>query len=256
MVESRQKAGFKPVKQRPPTPPPASTVAEDEQPTVVPLDEPKRPAGGLQTASELAESTKRAKEKEARKRERALQAIEASQGAGETVYRDATGRARDTKAEKAEARRQAARDMEKNMERMEWGKGLVQRQDKERRKAELEAEAAAPVARYANDARLNAQQKEQMRWNDPMANMLSNKSSGSGSKKKERPTYKGPPPPPNRFGIRPGYRCRSFIIPLQDFQLTVVLATGDGVDRSNGFERKFLQRGNAAKVVGLFSLSL
>jgi len=111
---------------------------------------------------------------------------------------------------------------------MEWGKGLVQREEVERRKAELEKEKTRGLARYADDQELNEDLKAKERWNDPAAAFLTK----TQSKGPRRPTYNGPTPPPNRFGIKPGYRW-------------------DGVDRSNGFEKKYFQAINSKRrVVG------
>lgn len=88
--------------------------------------------------------------------------------------------------------------------------------------------------RYADDAEMNDELKEVERWNDPAANFLTvraltlttsarpkNSSAdhtalsvglrqkNKSEKKKAQskyPLYQGPPPPPNRFGIKPGYR--------------------------------------------------
>jgi len=73
--------------------------------------------------------------------------------------------------------------------------------------------------RTVDDEDLNTALRARERWGDPMA-MAGKKKDPNAV---ERPKYRGPPPPPNRFNIPPGYRW-------------------DGVDRSNGFEAKLITR--------------
>lgn len=148
----------------------------------------------------------------------------------ETVYRDASGRKIDMKAERAEAARKKREREAKEAERMEWGKGLVQREEAEKQKKQLETMKNRDFARRADDKEMNDALKQEDRWNDPAAAFLTKKK----AKGPRRPEYTGPPPPPNRFGIKPGYRW-------------------DGVDRGNGFEAKLYQRVNERQRKGLES---
>ncbi|KAJ8966689.1 hypothetical protein NQ317_014018 [Molorchus minor] len=74
-----------------------------------------------------------------------------------------------------------------------------------------------PLARYADDEDLERYLKEQEREGDPMLNYIRKKK----KKARQKPTYKGEFMP-NRFGVCPGYRW-------------------DGVDRSNGYERRWFE---------------
>ncbi|KAG8846969.1 Pre-mRNA-splicing factor cwc26 [Tulasnella sp. 330] len=173
-------------------------------------------AGGLVQASDLRSVLPQSSLSSKRKGKTRGPSQEPPPEEQETVYRDASGRKIDMKLEKAaEAREKRLRE-EKEAQKMEWGKGLVQRQEAERMKREEEAERTRGMARYADDKDLNEIQKSQDRWNDPAAAFLTKKDNKKGPRK---PSYNGPPPPPNRFGILPGYRW-------------------DGVDRGNGFEKK------------------
>lgn len=203
---------------REPTPPPP----EDEQPMVMDAQGAAQVpfTGGLLTAKQLREQMP--SDKTTHMDEKHLR--EAREQAQETVYRDASGRKIDTKAEKAEAARKKREKEERDAKKMEWGKGLVQRQEEEERKRELERQRTKDVARYADDEDLNKDLKAQERWNDPAAAFLTKKR----TKGPRKPEYTGPPPPPNRFGIKPGYRW-------------------DGVDRGNGFEKKLFQHQNDRK---------
>ncbi|PWN48173.1 hypothetical protein IE53DRAFT_407217 [Violaceomyces palustris] len=195
------------------------------------LDEEDRPTlAGLRTKEEIraerlareARTRREAEEKERQDR--------ASSGKGksddsrkeeETVYRDSSGRRIDVKAEEEERRRFQLEEERKRKEREEWGKGLVQKREVEERRKRLERIKDEKVSRGAEDREMNRQLKQVEHWNDPALAFITKKR----DRGPQKPKYQGPPPPPNRFGIPPGYRW-------------------DGVDRSNGFEKKLFQRKN------------
>ncbi|GAA98456.1 hypothetical protein E5Q_05142 [Mixia osmundae IAM 14324] len=239
------KYNFKRIK--PPKPKQEEAIAEDEQPVVAAITQDDRvvsrdvapppsalyrAVGGIQTDEQLAEAAARRRaveeraEAEAREAARLAALADPDDETGGTVYRDKKGRRIDTKAERAAELRAKREKEEKEMAKMEWGKGLVQREDKEAKRREEERLLAKPMARYADDRDMNDELKQRERWNDPAARFLTSKT--ETSRKSTRPQYNGPAPAPNRFGIKPGYRW-------------------DGVDRGNGFEKKLLQQANLKK---------
>lgn len=141
------------------SPPPA----EDEKPVVV--EEPKGFMGGLMSASQLQKAMGK------KDVTPSVTAEEIAQ-AQETVYRDASGKKIDTKAARAEAARLKREREEKEAQKMEWGKGLVQREEKERERLELEKQRGRKFARHVDDADLNEELKAKELWNDPAAAFL------------------------------------------------------------------------------------
>ncbi|KAI9463033.1 Pre-mRNA-splicing factor of RES complex-domain-containing protein [Russula earlei] len=219
---------------REPTPPPAA----DEQPVVVPAEDAFR--GGLLTKKQLRsqlpsshrdllkrKGERGGGEKDGDGDDEDEDDPDALAAAQETVYRDSSGRKIDMKAEKAEAARKKREREEREARKMEWGRGLVQRDEAEKRKRDEERIRHGGFTRYADDEELNRAQKDQERWNDPAAAFMTKKR----TKGPRKPEYSGPPPPPNRFGIKPGYRW-------------------DGVDRGNGFEKKYFQKQNERRRTG------
>ncbi|RYP07597.1 hypothetical protein DL765_009098 [Monosporascus sp. GIB2] len=174
---------------------------------------------GLQSAAAVSAQLERR-----RKAERAeFEKTSKSHKEAETVYRDATGRRVDVEWKRAEARRAAAAAREKEEAAQRALRGDAQAREAERRREELLDARTMAFARTADDEALNEELRAQTRWGDTMAQFVGSGGGGGGadgSKKrrglKGRPVYQGAAPP-NRYGIRPGYRW-------------------DGVDRGNGFE--------------------
>ncbi|PIG83033.1 pre-mRNA-splicing factor cwc26 [Aspergillus arachidicola] len=142
--------------------------------------------------------------------------------AQETIYRDASGRIINVAMKRAEARKAEQEKLEKEEQAKEALMGDVQRQEREKRRQQLQEARAMPLARTVDDEDMNDELRARERWNDPAAQFLTNKSAGKSATGK--PLYKGAFQP-NRYGIRPGHRW-------------------DGVDRSNGFEKEWFAARN------------
>ncbi|XP_031847694.1 uncharacterized protein LOC116433597 isoform X2 [Nomia melanderi] len=179
---------------------------------------------GLQNARALREETEAHKKREAEHFSKLSKEIT---GVGQAaIVRDTkTGRKRNLEAEAAEEREKQKRQAELNEKYAKWGKGLKQVEDREEKLKDDLYEMSKPLARYADDADLDKRLREQEREGDPMLEYIKQKQIKEGKRKPDRPTYEGSYMP-NRFGIKPGYRW-------------------DGVDRSNGYEKRWFESQNA-----------
>uniref|UniRef100_S4RYL7 BUD13 homolog n=1 Tax=Petromyzon marinus TaxID=7757 RepID=S4RYL7_PETMA len=169
------------------------------------------------------------KERERERKEAAeTNALELQQASREasTVFRDRQGRVRDLQQEKLVKEQEAAEEQKRQEKYRTWGHGLAQVEAEQRSRDDDAHAASRPLARYRDDAELDAMLRAKMRDGDPMAKLLSrpDKSDKPGQAgpiraDKPKPRYSGPAPTANRYNIWPGHRW-------------------DGVDRSNGFETK------------------
>nr|XP_012226814.1 PREDICTED: BUD13 homolog isoform X1 [Linepithema humile]XP_012226815.1 PREDICTED: BUD13 homolog isoform X1 [Linepithema humile] len=178
---------------------------------------------GLQDARALREETESHKRREVEQFNKLSKAVS---GIGQApIMRDKTGKKRNLEAEAAEKREQEIQQQEMNEKYTKWGKGLKQVEDREEKLKSDLYEMNKPLARYADDADLDKELREQEREGDPMLEYIKQKQIKEGKRKQDPPQYQGSFAP-NRFGIKPGHRW-------------------DGVDRSNGYEKKWFESQNA-----------
>ncbi|XP_049296874.1 BUD13 homolog [Anopheles funestus] len=184
---------------------------------------------GLQDAASLREENEKHR---ARERAALMQMSDDVSGRyADTVVRDKSGRRRDVEKELREELTKRKHEEKKKEIYTRWGKGVKQ---VEEYNAQLQAaahEMDKPLARYADDKDLDEYLKQQERDGDPMLEYLRNKQKEENKRAgiPEKPMYQGSFPD-NRFGLRPGYRW-------------------DGVDRSNGFEKRWFEATSKKKAV-------
>ncbi|ORX99468.1 hypothetical protein K493DRAFT_279626 [Basidiobolus meristosporus CBS 931.73] len=208
-------------KRRSVTPPPSTKRRISPSPEIPSISDGPKMSNGASVGLQSAESLKADLDRRQLEIHKAFNQMDPSVSGqhAETVYRDKSGKKISLSAQRAELANQRRKEEEEQAKLMEWGKGLVQRQEAIVKRNQEEMEKNKPLARYKDDVELNEELRSKDRWNDPAAGFLTK----SKKSKTKWPVYQGPPAPPNRFGIPPGYRW-------------------DGVDRSNGFEKEFFQR--------------
>jgi len=169
--------------------------------------------------------TLRKEQEEIKRKAKLNKPLEEQSRNAQTIFRDKSGKMRDLDAEREEQSRKAGIKAEKDQKYAQWGRGLAQGQMQQQNVEDALRETQKPLARHRDDEELDRMLREKERDGDPMAALLRKKKANDNQRKgiKEKPRYKGPQPPPNRFNLMPGYRW-------------------DGVDRSNGFEQKRYSR--------------
>ncbi|XP_068624438.1 BUD13 homolog [Battus philenor] len=134
---------------------------------------------------------------------------------------------RETSEERQKQKEKAERQKELDEKYKRWNKGIKQIEAQEAKIQEYMHEASKPLARHKDDRDLEDRLKQVEREGDPMLRYIREKKVERGEVGPEKPKYKGNFPP-NRFNIRPGYRW-------------------DGVDRSNGYEKKYFEHQSKRK---------
>lgn len=180
---------------------------------------------GLQTADQIQKDIEEKRRHELEEAEQMKSSVPE-----ETVYRDATGRRLDIMEEQKRIRAAEQEEADKKEKfRKDVRTGWAQKDQAQRERENLHSVKSARLNRYADDKELNDIQRSEARFNDPGALFLKN--SGSSKSRKESssrlPIYSGSFEQ-NRFNLAPGVKW-------------------DGVDRSNGFEKKWFLKQNEIK---------
>lgn len=184
---------------------------------------------GLQDARALKEETEKFRRRETELFDR--MSADASGRYAKTVVREKSGKRRDVEEELRKEFEKRKRDDKKKEIYTRWGKGVKQVEEYKTQLEEAAHEMNKPLARYKDDEDLDDYLKQQERIGDPMLEYMRSKKKEKDRQegRPQKPVYKGAFPD-NRFGIRPGYRW-------------------DGVDRSNGFEKKWFEMMSKKKAV-------
>ncbi|KAL6192349.1 PREDICTED: BUD13 homolog [Fragaria vesca subsp. vesca] len=200
----------------------------------------EKPKSGLISGRDISEEISKKKRAE-QLRFQQMDPSETGQNAANVFRNKKTG---ERMSEEEKLKSEKKRDEKPKEIKVEWGKGLAQKREAEATLEALEREKEKPFARTRDDPELDKMMKEKVRWGDPMAHLVKKKfpeavlaNLGDSDKMKESgfiipqdiPNHswlkRGLDAAPNRYGIKPGRHW-------------------DGVDRSNGFEKKLFTQIN------------